>query len=244
MEDNKLAKSLSQKRFWLSIIIIGISLVLLLLAMYSIDAVEWKTVFTAIIGLVGTWVGTVLAFYFTKENFDAASASTQKLVDSITTKEKLNSIKVKEAMIPLSGIKYLKLDPDKKLTEYFLVDVLKKHLSEHNRLPILKTDGTIYGIAHKSLIVEFIAEQVISGQSTQDLNLQLLMDNRNYGDRIRKGYSSVKENDSLITAKTLMENLSVGKIICSDIFVTKDGTIKTEVIGWITNIEITKNLDV
>ena len=241
MENNKLAKSLSQKRFWLSIIIIGISLVLLLLAMYRIDAVEWKTVFTAIIGLVGTWVGTVLAFYFTKENFDAASASTQKLVDSITTKEKLNLIKVKEAMILLSEIKYLKLESDVKLSEYTLTDIIDKYLSEHNRLPILNADNTIYCIVHKSLIVEFIAEEVIAGKNAAGLNLQLLVHSDKHGEKILKGFSTVKEDDSLITAKTLMENLSVGKIICSDIFVTKDGTVKTEVIGWITNVEITKN---
>jgi len=86
MEDNKLVKSMSQKRFFLSIFIIVVSLILLLLTLCFKSTVEWKTAFTAIIGLDGTWVGAVLAFYFSKENFDAASASTQKLVDSITTK--------------------------------------------------------------------------------------------------------------------------------------------------------------
>ncbi len=159
MENNNLTKSMSQKRFWLSIIIIAVSLILLFLTLYCKSSVDWETAFTAIVGLVGTWVGTVLAFYFSKENFDAASASTQKLIDSITTREKLSTTKARGAMIPLGKIKFMTLEKGKELKNYILSELKEKFLADYNRLPILKPDGTIFCITHKSLIVEFIAEQ-------------------------------------------------------------------------------------
>ncbi len=83
--------------------------------------------------------------------------------------------------------------------------------------------------------------QAIAGKKIEELTLKNLLDNPNYNEKARKGFSTIKEDDSLITAKILMEKLSTGKIICSDIFVTEDGTVNTKVIGWITNIEIERN---
>lgn len=239
MENNILINSTAKKRFSLSIIIIIVSVGLILTTLFCAKFVEWDTAFTAIIGLVGTWVGTVLAFYFSKENFDAASASTQKLVDSITTKDKLSTTKASSAMIPLSKIKYFTLEKEPK--EYKLTEILSGYLKMVNRLPILNTDGNIYGIVHKSLIVEYITEQAIKDTKPKDLTLEHLINDSHYTEKILKGFSSVKEDESLITVKLLMEKFSVRDIICSDIFVTVDGTLKTKVIGWITNSEIAKH---
>lgn len=237
MEDKKLTRSISNKRFWLSIIIIVISLAILLLSVLCNDELDRDIAFPAIIGLIGTWVGTVLAFYFTKENFDAASASTQKLIDSITTKDKLNSTKAGDVMIPFSKISFLTREKGK---EYLLKDINKQYLEKNNRLPILNPDKTIYGIAHKSIIVEFIADQSLLGNNTSELSLEDLISSK-YKEIILKGFSTIREDDSLDTAKILMEKFSVGDIICSDIFVTEDGTKETNVIGWITNAEIAKH---
>lgn len=173
MEKNKLIESITEKRFWLSIIIICVSLYLLYHPLKQISEEHWETVFTAIIGLVGTWVGTVLAFYFSKENFEAASNTTQKLVDSITTtKEKLTSILVKDAMIPINKMKFLLLDQGKTLNNYLLKDLLENYLKDVNRLPILNSDKTLYGIAHKSLIVEYIVEKAFENpELTSSLTL-------------------------------------------------------------------------
>jgi hypothetical protein len=37
-------------------------------------------VFSALVPLFGTWAGTILAFYFARENFDSANQSVQRLV--------------------------------------------------------------------------------------------------------------------------------------------------------------------
>jgi len=245
MESEKktsLEKSLSNKRFILSIIILGIASILLIITLYCIEDYSWETAFTAIVGLVGTWVGAVIAFYFSKENFDAASESTQKLVDSITTsKDKLNAVKASSAMILMSQITMLTLMKGKKMEEYKLTEILTKYLSSKNRLPIINEDGTIFGIMHKSLLVEFITNQAINGSKPADLSLAKLLDDKNSKAQVLKGFSTVKESDSLMSTKMIMEKLSVDGIICSDVFVTSDGSKNSKVIGWITNVEIAKH---
>lgn len=241
MDDNKTTKKMSTYRFGLAVGIIVISLGLLIFVTNKLDITKhWETAFTAIVGLVGTWVGTVIAFYFSKENFDAASASTQKLVDSITSKEKLSSTTAKEAMIPINKVKLLVLEKGIGLEKYILKELKDTYLTTYNRLPILNADKTIFGIAHKSLIVEFIAEQAINGKKPEDLSLKDLLDDPKIKSRV-EGFGTMDDDDVLVKAKRLMEKLSVGEVICHDIFITKDGSKNTEVIGWITNVEITKH---
>src|SRR5215813_14198228 len=42
-----------------------------------------QLIFTSILPLLGTWVGTVLAFYFTKESLEAASRTTLDAVRTV-----------------------------------------------------------------------------------------------------------------------------------------------------------------
>lgn len=62
-------------------------------------------VFTALLPLWGTWMGTVMAFYFSKENFLAASQSVQRLVEQITPNQRLEATKCVKVMIPVDKIK-------------------------------------------------------------------------------------------------------------------------------------------
>lgn len=56
-----------------------------------------QNIFNAVLPLFGTWVGTVLAYYFSRENFMAASDSTQQLVGALD--ERLRSTRVSDVMI-------------------------------------------------------------------------------------------------------------------------------------------------
>src|SRR2546429_9060008 len=48
-----------------------------------------KYVLGVLLPVIGAWVGTVLAFYFGKENFEAASRSAANLVRQLSPREKL-----------------------------------------------------------------------------------------------------------------------------------------------------------
>jgi hypothetical protein len=49
----------------------------------------------------------------------------------------------------------------------------------------------------------------------------------------------VKPTITVADAKIAMEGVKN----CQDVFVTETGTVESPVLGWLTNIEITKNLN-
>src|SRR5262249_10220259 len=64
------------------------------------DAFERNTtlVFTALLPLLGTWVGTVLAYYFSRKNFETASQSVERMV-TLTTEQRLAQTAVNDQML-------------------------------------------------------------------------------------------------------------------------------------------------
>jgi hypothetical protein len=71
-----------------------------------------------ILPMIGTWVGTVLAFYFGKEQLEAATRSVTSIARELTPDEKLRSIRGTDKMIPRSAAYAVNEDPGKlKLVE-------------------------------------------------------------------------------------------------------------------------------
>src|SRR5437764_473671 len=81
-------------------------------ALFKGDAKDFtdstRYVFNALLPLLGTWVGTVLAYYFSKSNFESASQSVERMV-SLTLDQKLGKLSVEKEMIPLSQITLLQI---------------------------------------------------------------------------------------------------------------------------------------
>ena len=69
-------------RALIAIVIVGASLLSILvisggaIALADDKAAMSRLVFTSVLPVLGTWVGTVLAFYFARENLEAATSST------------------------------------------------------------------------------------------------------------------------------------------------------------------------
>lgn len=55
--------------------------------------------FNALLPLFGTWVGTVLAFYFSSQNLEAASRSFENVVRQLSPTERLRGTSVRDSMI-------------------------------------------------------------------------------------------------------------------------------------------------
>ncbi|HUM46346.1 MAG TPA: hypothetical protein PLD84_05430 [Chitinophagales bacterium] len=117
-----------------------------------------QTLFTAILPLFGTWIGTVLAFYYTKENLQAANQSVRDLVDKVTSAKKLEAIKAKDVMIPVEKLTYLEFkttdDPAAfKLKEDFLDFLTRENIQ---RVILLNENKNARYVLHRSLIERFI----------------------------------------------------------------------------------------
>jgi len=63
--------------------------------------------------LFGAWVGAVLAFYFSKDNFQTASESVRDTVREFNPQlEKLRQRQVKDVMLSIGAMEYKKLKPE------------------------------------------------------------------------------------------------------------------------------------
>lgn len=199
-----------------------------------------ENVFTMVLPMVGTWVGTVLAYYFSGEAYEKASES---LTDSVRmlTDQKLASITVREAMIPKASMTYVSL-PARNGAENVnlkteLIDKLKPPVT---RLPVLDAKGVVKYVIHQSLIFKFISEKTFELGERFDAGAQTLKDFLAHPDMkqmVSRSIAVIGIEATLAEAKRKMEDTEN----CQDIFVTDTGAPNRPVLGWLTNIMIAKH---
>ncbi len=216
----------------LALLIIGIS--------YYIekDREMTRLVFTAVLPLFGAWVGTILAFYFGKENFEAASRSVTNIAKAVGFMEKLKEIKVTDKMIRRENMSVI-AKPDNEIPQIKLKEILDTITSAGKglRLPILNDKGNPVYIIHRSMIDKYLANQALATTPPTNLSDQTLNDflaDKAMKDMVEKSFTAVKEDATMAEAKNAMDRTPN----CQDVFVTKGGTVQEPVIGWVTNVII------
>lgn len=225
-------------RDWLAIsITLGSILALFglgLVAVIKADTLDdTLKVINILLPVLATWVGTVIAYYFSKENFEAAARNINELTKQLTSEDKLKSIPAKSVMLPIEKVTKLILSttPNKIMLK---ADVLDAILAKNNvnRLPVLVDSGIAHYMIHRSTLEQFIVSQVVKGRKVEDLTLQDMLDDPNFSAKVRGGaFVTIKETATLGDAKLLLDQDSN----CADIFVTDDGARTGKVLGWITN---------
>lgn len=209
--------------------IIGITIISIIFIIVSPPA-DRKTsasqVFSGVLPLYGTWVGTLLAFYFAKENFEAAKDAFQ----SSSTSSDLESIPVSSVV---STTRFFSVD-EKSYSEKSLGDI-KNELEKNNRrrLPILKESGNLKYLVYERDIDKYAGEQ---GNSYDNKNLKDFIeyvDNNTKSDLI-KPVVYVEKDISLAKADDKRRK----KDGCQDIIVTENGEADSKVIGYITDRDI------
>ncbi|MEP6465235.1 MAG: hypothetical protein ABJB05_02970 [Parafilimonas sp.] len=202
-----------------------------------------QILFSAILPLFGTWIGTILAYYFSKENLAAANATVQHLVNSITSDKKLETIKAKDIMIPIDKLVYIDYktgtdDTTINLKTDFLDFVKTKGIQ---RVILLDENKIAKYVLHRSTIQEFLTEQSFANPATPTTGLTFA-DLKTSGNAsikaiITDGVKFIKEDANLSDAKVLMKNFTA----CNDVFITKTGSPNEPVLGWITDKTIAEN---
>lgn len=201
-----------------------------------------QNILSIFLPMFGTWVGTIIAFYFSKENFEAASKSTQQLTkdlsDTLTPKQVLEATLVKDAMLLIDNVSTLvrtETDSNILIKKHILDGVLIKN--KRNRLPVIDEKGHIIYMLHRSILEQFIVKRLAeaadlpSGESLALLTLADFVADAELTHFAVDSFITVKQTTTLAEVKTLMDHLPC----CSDIFITEDGSKNTRVIGWITN---------
>lgn len=182
-----------------------------------------KFVFNALLPLIGTWVGAILAFYFGKDNFETAAKV------SSSSQDKLKSTPVKNVMVPINKLYYV--DDETRTLMSTLEDLNKKKL---RRLPVLDKTGKPLYMVYVEGILEFLYRIKEDTDKTQ-FNFEHLSNYKPELDQpdLKRPFVKVEEYATLADAKVAMD----GVPNCRDVFVVKDDLV----IGYLTNNDITKN---
>lgn len=183
-----------------------------------------KDLLGILLPVLGTWAGTILAFYFTKENFAAASKSSIDLQKALNpVQEKLTSIKATDTMIDISEATKFTLPESAGETK---LKELLKEFDGKERLPMLDDQGRVKYVAHRSLIDRFIVKHL--GDDAEHTLGVLVKES----EMVLTGFGVLSKTATLAEAKALMDNNKD----CLDVFVTEDGTKTGKAIGWVTNV--------
>lgn len=192
-----------------------------------------QTVLNAVLPLLGTWVGTVLAYFFARENFESASRSVERLTQQLTLQEKFESLPVAEAMVPRSKMVVVK-NP----VNAILVDVLAQLESEKiKRLPVLVDNNDHpQALIFREGIVDYLYRfKTRTNDERKVLTVQNLLDER---PDLDKPYAVRGENDTLADVQSALLYTPE----CRVVFITRSGQKNDAVIGMITNEDLAKNV--
>jgi len=199
---------------------------------------EGKNIFNIVLPVFASWVGTILAFYYGKDNFESANQQVRELVRKLTPEERSKTI-VSSIMRYLDNMVYFEIpsgqtEQDIKLSQ--LNDLL---VNSTSRLPVVDAQSIPKYMLHESSIDKYLA----SDGSTLDDTFQQFLDKQKeagFDYSLNNGYVIVSENSTLSEAKRKME----GYKSCQDIFVTKDGKRDEPLKGWMSNVRLAKYMEV
>jgi CBS domain-containing protein len=207
-----------------------------------------KELFGILLPLIGTWVGTVMAYYFSKDNFVAANQSVRDLVRQVTsTEEKLQGLKVKDVMVKPEIFPYKTVDKlesfdksDIKIQE--LIDLMNDTNSE--RLPILEKDTLKFVF----LFYRTTLERFQLGYKNSKIKLANKRapkeDELTVKDVFESDFRLMKDIVELTKKKKFLQpestlaevrQMMLDNTVCQDVFITKTGNKDEKVEGWITN---------
>jgi hypothetical protein len=217
---------------------------ILVVSIVTLGAAAWKggneldatarMVFNALLPLFGTWVGTVLAFYFSSKNFESANQSVERMVN-LTVEQKLGKLTIDKEMLPADKVTVLRMPAGATDKDLLLKDLRSQLGGKITRLPIVDDKGAVKYILHQSGLYKFIADQALTKGVAQidKLTLDDLVQDaelKNWIVNIAYAPAGV----SVATAKAMMEQ----RPGCQDLVVTKSGDKSEPMVGWMTNVDI------
>jgi hypothetical protein len=193
------------------------------------------TILNIILPVVASWVGTILAFYFGRENFESANMQVRELIQQFTPEERAKSL-VKDAMRGLSDTVHFKIPESKTDKDVKIKQLREKYGGKVSRLPIVNPDDSPRYMLHESRIIGYLEAR---GDEEQTLD-HFIADQKNRGFEygLNKGFVVVSEATTVAAAKTKMEQFPS----CQDVFVTKGGKDNEPLTGWISNVRLTQFL--
>ncbi len=219
------------------VVIILAALILILLVCLAVFTAKNQTetakdVLNAVLPLIASWVGTVLAYYYSRENLTAATRNATEMAQQLSGAEKLQILRVSDSMIPIDRIDTMKVDDGTPLAD--IIDFLAKR--GRQRLPIFSDNGVIRFIVHLSTVHAFISHCALEQRKVEGLTFAELIADPAHAELLRSSFGVVKEAATLAEAKAALEQGRDRE----DVFVTRAGGREEPVLGWITDNDLVR----
>jgi hypothetical protein len=193
-----------------------------------------RLVLTAVLPLLGTWVGAVLAYYFARENMRTATESTLRLAAQAT--KGAEGTPVWQVMIPMAQIHAYDLGADEDAGNVTLRELHRRMRSDkRQRIPILTASGAVRYVVHESTIAGFAAS--LSKDPGDEQQFTETMADLLQDDMSRKAIGAlgfVGPDADVNDARVAMRSVE----LCNDVFVTTGGKKDDPVVGWLTNTDL------
>jgi hypothetical protein len=229
-------KKRTADRLAMTVIILSAALIAMLsgvaIAFAGEKATTAKDVLNTVLPLIASWVGTVLAYYYSRENLSAATRNATEMAQQLSGAEKLQILRVRDSMIPVDRIDTMKVDDTTPLRD--IVDFLRKH--SRQRLPIFSERGVIRFIVHLSTINAFLSHCALEKRSLDGLTFGDLIAEPAHAELLRTSFGVVGETATLAEAKAALEQHRERE----DVFITRSGGRDEPVLGWITDNDLVR----
>jgi hypothetical protein len=225
--DTKTRSRLAMAIVMVSVVgIAAISIVLLFVADDTDRASQ--LVFSSVLPLFGTWVGTVLAFYFARENLQAATASTLAL------QGRSSELATPVTDVMIADSSWIAYDvPANSTVEAVPLKDLHARMGTitppSRRLPIRDATGAVLYVIHDSTLTAYL-ESVGETTATMTKSFGDLLGVPDFKDFVA-AIGFVGKDASVADARRVMGSIKH----CNDVFVTDSGKRDERAIGWLTN---------
>ncbi len=225
MSQNKsiFEKSIAANRNLLALIMVSLTIIAIAIIaiFYYNSAGKNQTevsekIFNALLPMFATWVGTILAFYFGRENFEAATQRYDQIITKMTP-ELLDDVFAEQIMIDKKTMVSISISEANKKSVKQLLEFMDN--VSKSRLPILNNDKVV-GIVHKST---FLA--AIQKDPSVEINFpDFLIDYKNT-------INTFLEVEKSIKLENIREKLKANSNV-KDVFVVDENK---NILGWLTD---------
>ena len=222
-------------------ILIASSLAILILASITIlkgDEDTSMMIFNTTLPVFASWIGTVLAFYFGRENFESANRQVQNIVTNMTPTQKVKH-QVDSVMITPYAMTTFKMSDS---IENIKISQLKKRCKTYDvsRLPILNAQNQIRYIIHRSKIDNYLLN---NANDIDNLTLKDFLESNNQMNNEDDESRRFIIVSKYTTIEALQKKLQKCKK-CKDVFVTATGKQDEVMLGWIPDVHLLEYLEV
>lgn len=210
-----------------------------LLALATISIVikpdQSMIIFNVFLPVASSWVGTVIAFYFGRENFESANKQVRELISKFSPEER-EQTQIVQIMRSAAEVVKFKIAAGQSAKTVKVADVKALYQGDISRMPIVDQDDVPLFMLHSSSLDRFL---VNGGQLTDSFD-KLLTDEKARGFEFGpgRGFVLVSKTSTIAAAKKAMEDAKN----CQDIFVTETGAAKEPLLGWVANTRLSKFL--